>query len=106
MTGVIIYSPTFSGWLIFAVPTFVHPVVPLVQVPGAASLGITACCIGLVTVVTERSLTILGVVTDIGSMGVAVILNLPPSGLVSTGGVGVWCRARIVAGITNVTGLD
>ena len=97
MTCVIIYSPIFSGWLIFAVSAFVHPVVPLVQVPGAAPLGITACCIWLVTVVAERSLTILGVVADVGTVGVTIILYLSPGGLVGTWSVGWW--RPIAAGI-------
>ena len=85
MTVVIIYSPTDSGWFVLAVSAFVHPVVPFVQVLGAAPLGITAGCIGLITVVTKGRFTILGVVTDVCSMGVAVILHLSPGGL-----VGAW----------------
>ena len=52
MTVVIIYSPTRSGWFILAVSAFVHPVVPFVQILGAAPLGITAGSIGLITVVS------------------------------------------------------
>ena len=51
MTVVIIQSPTGSGWFILAVSALVHPVVPFVQVLGAAPLGVTAGCIGLITVV-------------------------------------------------------
>ena len=51
MTVVIVYSPTGSGWFVLAVSAFVHPVVPFVQVLGAAPLGITAGCVRLITMV-------------------------------------------------------
>ena len=52
MIVVIIHSPTVSGWFIFTIPTLVHPVVPLVEVLGAAPLGVTAGGIGLIAVVS------------------------------------------------------
>ena len=52
MTVVIIHSPTVSGWFVLAVPALVHPVVPLVEVLGAAPLGITASGVGLIAVVS------------------------------------------------------
>ena len=96
MTVVSVYSPTGSGWFVLAVAAFVHPVVPFVQVLGAASLGITAGCVRLITMVPERGLAVLGVVTDIGAVGVAVILYRLPGGLkgIWSGGVR-WCAHTV-----------
>ena len=106
MTVVIIHSPNGSGWFILAVLALVHPVVPFVEVLGAAPLGVTAGGIGLIIVVSKWGLAIFGVVTDIGPMGVAVILYLSPGGLVGAWRVGVWWCACTVPDITYVTRLD
>ncbi len=52
MSGVITLSPTISGWFILTVPTLVHPVVPFVEVLGAAPLGVTAGGVRLIAVVS------------------------------------------------------
>ena len=106
MTVVIIYSPTLSGWFIFAVFSFVHPIVPFVEVLSTASLWVTTSCIGFITVLSQRGLTVLGMVTDIGSVGVAVMLNLSPCGLVGAWCVGVWWCTCAVGTVSYVTRLD
>ena len=60
-----------------------HPIVPFINVPGAPSLGVTAGGIWFRRVVPQGCLTVLGGMADIRSVGVTIILDLPPSWLVT-----------------------
>ena len=60
-----------------------HPIVPLVNVLGAASLWVTTGGIWFRIVVPQGGLTVLGGMTDIRPVGVVVVLDLSPSWLVA-----------------------
>lgn len=90
MIVVIIYSAICSGWFVFAVLALVHPIVPFVDILGATALWITARGIWFAGVVSQWGLAVLGVVADISSMGVAVILYLSSCGFVADRCIGSW----------------
>ena len=79
-----VYSPNHSVWFILLVLPLVHPIAPFIKVLGAPSLGVTMGGIWFCSVIPQGSLTILGGMADICSMGVAVVLYLPPSWLVAS----------------------
>ena len=66
-----------------------HPIVPLVNVFGAASLGVTTGGIWFRVVVPQGDLAVLGGMADISPMGIAVVLDFAPSVLVAIYWVGV-----------------
>ena len=70
-----------------------HPIVPLVNVLGAPSLGVTTGGVWFHGVVPQGGLTVLGGMADICPVGVAVVLDLPPGWLVAickVVGTGHW----------------
>ena len=72
-----------------------HPIVPLVNVLGAASLGVATGGMWFRVVVLQGGLTVLGGMADIRPVGLAVVLDLAPSWLVAIRwvvGAGHWAN--------------
>ena len=84
MLATTVYSPNQSVWFVLSVLPLVHPIVPFIEVLGAPALGVTTGGISFCSMVPQGGLTILGGMADICTMGVAVILYLPPSWLVAS----------------------
>ena len=59
-----------------------HPIVPLIDVLGVASLWVTSGGVWLCKVIPQGRFAVLGCVAPVGPMGVTIVLDLPPVWLV------------------------